>query len=115
MAPSTVQAVPKLYDVILWLMGRVEKFPRSQKFTLGDRIVNISLDILDLLIEATYTRDRLALLRKANVQLEKLRYLIRICHDLKLLSAKQYAYVSNEINEAGKLLGGWIRSQSSSS
>ncbi|MYA69442.1 diversity-generating retroelement protein Avd, partial [Candidatus Poribacteria bacterium] len=98
-----------------WLMGRVEKFPRSQKFTLGDRIVNISLDILDLLIEATYTRDRLALLRKANVQLEKLRYLIRICHDLKLLSAKQYAYVSNEINEAGKLLGGWIRSQSSSS
>ncbi|MDE0016456.1 diversity-generating retroelement protein Avd [Candidatus Poribacteria bacterium] len=115
MAASTTQAVPKLYDVILWLMGRVEKFPRSQKFTLGDRIVNISLDILDLLIEATYTRDRLALLRKANVQLEKLRYLIRICHDLKLLSAKQYAYVSNEINEAGKLLGGWIRSQSSSS
>ena len=49
MATSTVQAVPKLYDVILWLMGRVEKFPRSQKFTLGDRIVNISLDTLDLL------------------------------------------------------------------
>ena len=115
MVSTTVQAVPKLYDVILWLMGRVEKFPRSQKFTLGDRIVNISLDTLDLLIEATYTRDRLALLRKANVQLEKLRYLIRICHDLKLLSAKQYAYVSNEINEAGKLVGGWIRSQSAAS
>ena len=49
MATLTVQAVPKLYDVILWLMGRVEKFPRSQKFTLGDRIVNISLDTLDLL------------------------------------------------------------------
>ena len=30
MATSTVQAVPKLYDVIMWLMGRVEKFPRSQ-------------------------------------------------------------------------------------
>ncbi|MYH82461.1 four helix bundle protein [Candidatus Poribacteria bacterium] len=85
MAPSTVQAVPKLYDVILWLMGRVEKFPRSQKFTLGDRIVNISLDTLDVLIEATYTRKRLPLLQKANVQLEKLRYLIRICHDFKLL------------------------------
>ena len=41
MATSTVQAIPKLYDVIMWLMGRVEKFPRSQKFTLGDRIVNI--------------------------------------------------------------------------
>ena len=48
-ATSTLQAVPKLYDVIMSLMGRVEKFPRSQKFTLGDRIVNISLDTLDLL------------------------------------------------------------------
>ena len=68
MAASTVQAVPKLYDVILWLLGRVEKFPRSQKFTLGDRVVNVSLNILDLLIEATYTRKRLSLLQKANVQ-----------------------------------------------
>ena len=115
MATSTVQAVPKLYDVIMWLMGRVEKFPRSQKFTLGDRIVNISLDTLDVLIEATYTRKRLPLLQKANVQLEKLRFLIRLCHDFKLLSSKQYAYISNEINEVGKLVGGWIRSQSDSS
>ena len=112
---STVQAVPKLYDVIMWLMSRVEKFPRSQKFTLGDRIVNTSLDILDILIEATYTRKRLPLLQQANVQLEKLRYLIRLCHDFKLLSAKQYAYISNEINEVGKLVGGWIRSQSGKS
>ena len=111
MTTSTVQAVPKLYDVIMWLMGRVEKFPRSQKFTLGDRIVNISLDTLDVLIEATYTRKRLPLLQKANVQLEKLRFLIRLCHDFKLISAKQYAYISNEINEVGKLVGGWIRSQ----
>ena len=56
MAASTVQAVPKLYDVITWLLGRVEKFPRSQKFTLGDRTVNLALDTLELLIEATYTR-----------------------------------------------------------
>ena len=115
MAASTVQAVPKLYDVILWLMGRVEKFPRFQKFTLGDRTVNISLDTLDLLIEATYTRQRVPLLRKANVQLEKLRFLICLCHDFKLISAKQYAYISNEINEVGKLIGGWIKSQGTAS
>ena len=115
MATPTIQAVPKLYDVIMWLMGRVEKFPRSHKFTLGDRTVNLALDTLELLIEATYTRDRLRLLRKANVQLEKLRYLIRLCRDFKLLSAKQYAYISNEINEVGKRIGGWIRSQAGSS
>ena len=84
MAQSTLKAVPKLYDVISWLLGRVEKFPRSQKFTLGDRIVNVSLDILDTLIEATYTRKRLPLLQKANVQLEKLRFLIRLCSPVRV-------------------------------
>ena len=111
MTESTLTAVPKLYDVITWLVGRVEKFPRSQKFTLGDRIVNLALDILELLIEATYTRDRLPLLRRANIQLEKLRYLIRLSHDFKLLSTKQYRHISGEINEVGKRIGGWIKSQ----
>jgi len=114
MSSSTVKAVPKLYDVVMWLVSRVEKFPRSQKFTLGDRIVNLGLDILELLIEATYTRERLLLLRQANVQLEKLRYLIRLCHDFKLISTKQYKYISGEINEVGKRIGGWIKGQSTS-
>ena len=38
MASTTVQAVPKLYDVIIWLLGRVERFQRSQKFTLGEGV-----------------------------------------------------------------------------
>ena len=84
MTESTLKAVPKLYDVISWLLGRVEKFPRSQKFTLGDRIVNLALDTLELLIEATYTRDRLPLPRRANLQLEKLRFLIRLCSPVRV-------------------------------
>ena len=31
-------ALEKAYQVMLWLMPTVEKFPRSQKFLLGDRI-----------------------------------------------------------------------------
>ena len=108
---TTIKAVPKLYDVIVWILPQVEKFPRAQKFTLGDRIVNQALDTLELLIEATYTRQRLELLRRANIQLEKLRFLIRLSHDFKLISARQYKYISGEINEVGKLIGGWIKSQ----
>ena len=112
---TTIKAVPKLYDVIVWLLSRVEKFPRAQKFTLGDRIVNLALDTLELLIESTYTRQRLELLRCANIELEKLRFLIRLSHDFKLISARQYKYISGEINEVGKRVGGWIKSQSTAS
>lgn len=37
-----------------WLIPTVEKFPRSQRFLLGDRIQSTALDVLERLIEATY-------------------------------------------------------------
>ena len=32
-------ALEKTYQFMLWLMPTVEKFPRSQKFPLGDRML----------------------------------------------------------------------------
>ena len=59
---------------ILWLVPTIEKFPRSQKFLLGVRIQTTVLDVLESLIEATYTRDRFA---RVNLGLEKLRVFCR--------------------------------------
>ncbi|MCK6451062.1 MAG: four helix bundle protein [Alphaproteobacteria bacterium] len=41
-----------MYRFLLWLVPAVEKFPRSQKFLLGDRIQATALDVLERLIEA---------------------------------------------------------------
>ena len=43
---------------ILWLVPTVERFPRDRKFLLGDLIQTTALDVLERLIEATYTRRR---------------------------------------------------------
>ena len=51
-------ALEAMYQFLLWLIPAVEKFPRAQKFLLGDRIQNTALDVLERLIEATYTRQR---------------------------------------------------------
>ena len=93
-----IPAVTKLYDIILWFLPQVEKFPRDYKFTLGDRIVENLLDCLDTLIEAVYTKERHALLRKLNLNLEKLRHQTRLAKDLQALSIKKYEYISAEIN-----------------
>ncbi len=37
-ARRTGPALEAMYRFILWLVPAVEKFPRSQKFLLGDRI-----------------------------------------------------------------------------
>jgi len=43
---------------LTWLIPTLEKFPRAQRFLLGDRIESTALDVLERLIEATYTRVR---------------------------------------------------------
>jgi hypothetical protein len=49
----TGPALEATYRFILWLVPTVEKFPRSQKFLLGDRIQSTALDVLEGVVEAT--------------------------------------------------------------
>jgi len=57
-ARTTGPALEAHYRFLQWLIPAVERFPRSQKFLLGDRIQAAALDVLEALIEATYTRGR---------------------------------------------------------
>ena len=75
-ARETGPALHAHYRFILWLVPAVARFPRSQKFLLGDRIQGLALDVLEALIEATYTRQRDRLLARANLGIEKLRFLL---------------------------------------
>lgn len=87
----------------------VEKFPKAQKFTLGDRIQGSARDVLERLIEATYSRQAMPLLATANLGLEKLRFLFRLAADLKLLDLRRYEFAARAIDEVGRLVGGWMK------
>jgi hypothetical protein len=77
-AKRTGAAIEAHDQFLLWLGPTLEKYPKDKRFTLGDRIQNMALDILEDLIEVTYTRDRVQNLRRANLGIEKLRFLMRL-------------------------------------
>jgi len=106
-ARQTGPALEAMYRFLLWLVPTVEKFPRSQKFLLGDRLQVIALDVLERLIEATYTRNRAALLGQANLGIEKLRFLVRLATELRHLDEKRYEHAARSLDEIGRLIGGW--------
>ena len=97
----------KMYQFLLWLIPTVDTFPRSQKFLLGDRVQRTALDVLEALIEAAYTRERTALLVRANLGLEKLRFLLRLAQDLRYLDLRRYELAARSIDEIGRMVGGW--------
>ena len=78
-----------MYRFVLWLVPTVEKFPRRQKFLLGDRLQATALDVLERLVEATCTRDRRRHLVAANLGIEKLRFLCRLAKDLGHLDERR--------------------------
>ena len=102
----------KTYELILWLYPTVNKFPKSQRFVLGQQIETAILKILEGIIEANQERNKTPYLKKVSVELDKLRILIRVSKDLKFISIRQYGFVADKVNEIGKMLGGWIKNNS---
>ena len=104
--------ITKTYDMLLYVIPILEKYPRTHKFILADRIENTLLNILDRLLEAYFsqTGDKNALLKNVNIELEKLRYLIRLSYDLRCINIDKYEKITFKINEVGKMSGGWRKS-----
>jgi len=103
--------ITKVYDVLEWLLPQIEKFPRAHRYVLGKRLEEQLYELLDLTIDAAYTRDKRRILIQANLLLEKLRYTVRLCKDMKFINFKKYEYLSRQFVEIGKMIGGWIKNQ----
>jgi len=101
----------KWIDFLKWLFLTTDKFPKKVRFTLSNRINNLALDIVEDLVEARYSRNKMAALQRANLRLEKIRLLMRIAYEQKFLSLKSYKFSAYSINEVGKMLGGWKKQQ----
>ena len=99
----------KVYDLIGYLHQEIARFPKSEKPVLGRRIYDSILQILEYIITANEETIKGLYLKKASVELEKLRIFIRLASAFHLISIKKYGIISERIDEIGRMLGGWIR------
>jgi len=87
----------KIYDLMLWLHPAVNKFPKSQRFVLGQRIENCLLDILEDVIRLIAQNfENRTLLEELNIRVDKLRILVRMAKDLKFINVKRYEFLQKE-------------------
>jgi hypothetical protein len=99
----------KWLDTIPWIMARTERFPKNLRFSLAQKIDNICLDILELIVQAIYSKEKRVLLTTINTKLDVLRALIQLAFKMQRLSESQYEYISRELIESGKMVGGWLK------
>ena len=70
------------------------------------------LDLLELLRKTTYTplNKKIALLESAMDKIDSLRFFVQLLWELQLMSNNQYSNLGSEIENIGKMIGGWKKS-----
>lgn len=97
------------YDLMIYSFPIVSRFPRDQRFVLGQQIQNQMVEIGKMLVHANKLKQKRGKLYEIDIELEKLRLLLRLAKDLGLMSVKKYGHHCERTDEIGKLLGGWLK------
>ena len=99
----------KVYDLILEVHPVIVTFPKNERFTLGQKIENCLLNILEIIIVVNLGKVALNYFKKLDTEIQKLKILIRLSKDLRFISIKTYGSLEEKVIEIGKILGGFER------
>ncbi len=70
----TPRAVQACHELLAWLIPLLDQFPRSRRFTLGERLESGLLAVLEALVEAAYSRDKRAALTRVRSKISITRH-----------------------------------------
>jgi len=110
-ARAPVKVVEDAHALVTWLVQRVAGFPKDVRHTVGHRLVERGLDLIELLVTASYTPapQRGAVLGEANLLIERLRHLVRLGDSVRALSHEQYGFAVTQLLDIGRQVGGWAK------
>ncbi|HEY4498594.1 MAG TPA: four helix bundle protein [Candidatus Paceibacterota bacterium] len=106
---SILQCIKEGY--LLWL-SIVPHIAKSTRYTLGVRIENTFLDVLEKTYTAYFTRKETKSEKVAECirTLDILKYLISVAWEGKCVGNKQFEDIALKLEEAGRRFGAWKKS-----
>ena len=105
-------AISDCHQLLVWLIPHLDQFPRVRRFTLGEKLEKVLLEVLEHLLDAAYQRpaQKGLVLQQANRKLALARHLWRLGFELKSCSFKPYHHGSEMMVALGRQIGGWRKS-----
>lgn len=104
-----INRTQELYEAVCKITG---KLPALQQQTIGKRLENAILHLLELLIMAKYapSAHKGPYLIKASAQAEIVQFQLRILLTQKLANETTLHQLQAKVAEIGRMLGGWRKS-----
>ena len=106
---SILQRIKEGY--LIWV-NVVPHIAKGARYTIGSRIENKFLDLLELSYLAYFTEKekRAEKLSDCILVLDTLKFLVSVAWEGKLISNRQCEDIMLKLEEIGKMLGGWKKS-----
>lgn len=101
----------KLYEFYKNLYSALKLFPKRDRYALGQRVDNTTLEIFELLfkIGGVNKEHKIEILQVVSAKLDLLKVLLRLARDNQSLADKTYINLQAYLQEIGKMIGGWMR------
>ena len=91
------------YDLLERLIELSKELPKFFRYSLGSRMVDLSLDLLGLIYRANMSvADRQQTLTNLLIDYRQLQMLLRVCYRQKALSSGRYAEMINLLDTIGR-------------
>ncbi|MFA5751416.1 MAG: four helix bundle protein [Candidatus Paceibacterota bacterium] len=106
-----IPVVIKLFIVYGITHKLIFKFPKHEKYTLGEKVENSILEAMEFCVLANqvskYEKEKI--LQKVNSKVELLKILFRISLNCEIIQSREYLEIENKLQEIGKMTQGWIK------
>ena len=103
----------KMTNLIYYSKNLLKKYPKSERFDLCNDIKNVLYENLRYIVyawKAYANSEKYDYLRKADVNLVVLKIFITISYKSMYITQKNYMVWNEQVDEIGKLIGGWMKS-----
>ena len=98
------------YDILLRTLEATKDFPREYKFTLGEKLKNELLEVIVLIYRANSAINKKQHIESILERIQAVQLLLRLSHDMKILTRRNYAALSQMTDSLGKQAQGWLKS-----
>jgi len=96
-----------VYKLILKIFEYTKDFSHEYKHSLGQDMKRDSIQLVRSIYRANKAKDKVAYLEAFLDDFELLKFEIRLCVDMKILSIKKQAELSKLMDSIGKQITGW--------
>jgi hypothetical protein len=100
------------YDLLLASFKLCSNLSRDYRYTLGERLKTELTDLMICIYRANGTEAKLPFLTEARERVVVIKLHVRLLHDMKQISLKQFALQAENIESVSKQLTAWQKKYS---